>query len=227
MLKLHANVHDIFSLTQKATINFEEECYIHHTARVLGYLKIGAFSYIGYNCLIGASTIGRFCSVAPGVSIGLGEHDTTLFSTHPIFYGSKHGYDIPDGIGVPRSQIPPLTIIGDDVWIGTNAIILRGVKIGKGAVVAANAVVVKDVPPYSIVGGVPAKTIKKRFESSIIEKLTNLDWTSLNLSCFIGCDVRETQISSLIDYIQKALTDKKNIANYKLGVVKKENGEII
>lgn len=223
MLKLNTDINKIFSFTNNAIIKWEEECYIHYTARILGHLKIGAFSYIGYNCLIGSAVVGRFCSIAPGVVIGLGEHDTSLLSTHPIFYGSKHGYKIPDGIGCPRTFIPPPPIIGDDVWIGANAIIRRGVIVGKGAVIAANSVVTKDVPSYHIVGGMPAKIIKIRFEQSIVNKLKELDWTSLNLSCFINCDVSINNIDELIKKIELLLKDKNNLAKYKIGIIKKIN----
>ena len=73
-------------------------------------------------------------------------------------------------------------VINDDVWIATDSIILSGVNVGKGAVIAAGSVVVKDVPPYSIVGGNPAKVIKYRFEQNIIDKLMKIDLSSIDKS---------------------------------------------
>lgn len=116
--------------------------------------------------------IGKFCSIARGVTILLGgEHNVDWNSTYPfneVFPESKHIQ------GHPASKGD--TTIGNDVWIGTEAIILSGVKIGDGAVVAARSVVVKDVEPYTIVGGNPAKVIKKRFEDKKIEALQKMTW---------------------------------------------------
>lgn len=74
------------------------------------------------------------------------------------------------------------TIIGNDVWLGANSLVLKGVKIGDGAVIGAGAVVTKDVPPYAIVGGNPAKVIKMRFDDETIGKLMQLQWWNLDLS---------------------------------------------
>jgi len=105
-------------------------------------------------------------SVAYGVRIGLPEHPVNMVSTSPKIYRNIKSKDIKD------VYFPP--IIGNDVWIGANAIILQGVTIGDGAVIAAGAVVTKDVPPYAIVGGVPAKVIKYRFSDDVILKLLEI-----------------------------------------------------
>jgi len=98
----------------------------------------------------------------------LSEHPTDIVSTSPKIYRNIKSQDIRDVYSSP--------IIGNDVWIGANAIILQGVTIGDGAIVAAGAVVTKDVPPYAIVGGVPAKVIKYRFPDSTIVKLLEIKW---------------------------------------------------
>ncbi|MDD5303372.1 MAG: CatB-related O-acetyltransferase [Elusimicrobia bacterium] len=104
---------------------------------------------------IQSATIGRYCSIAQGVLIGPTEHDYTQFATSNRLVG-------------PTPQ-PAAPVIEDDVWIGANAVILRGVRISKGAVVAAGAIVTRDVPPYTIVAGTPAKAIKKRFPTEAAE----------------------------------------------------------
>lgn len=111
--------------------------------------------------------IGNYCSISPGVQFLLGgEHKIDSISTFP-FKVKCFGYEREAG---SKGDI----IIGDDVWIGTNAIICSGVKIGQGAIIAAGAVVTKDVEPYAIVGGNPAKVIKYRFEEDVIKWLKEI-----------------------------------------------------
>lgn len=116
--------------------------------------------------------IGSFCSIAPEVTFMLdGEHDYNRISTYP-FKNRFLGESEP----ISKGNI----IVGDDVWIGFRATILSGVHIGQGAVVAAGAVVTKDIPPYAIVGGVPAKIIKYRFNNEIIDVLLReLDYSKI------------------------------------------------
>ncbi|WP_022932605.1 CatB-related O-acetyltransferase [Treponema bryantii] len=116
--------------------------------------------------------IGSYCSIAPGVQFLLGgEHQTKSISTYP-FKVWEFGYDREAG---SKGNI----IVKDDVWIGTNAIICSGITIGQGAVVAAGAVVTKDVEPYSIVGGNPAKFIKWRIDECYRKKLCEINITEL------------------------------------------------
>jgi acetyltransferase-like isoleucine patch superfamily enzyme len=119
-------------------------------------------------------SIGNYCSIAAGVLfIAAGEHPMSLVSSYP-FPGS-------DQFGPPTRDIAkgPITI-GNDVWIGSRAIVLSGVKIGDGAVVGAGAVVSKDVEPYAVVAGNPAKLIRHRFEPKIVEGLLAIRWWDWN-----------------------------------------------
>ena len=128
---------------------------------VLVDVKMGDYSYVGGQAKVQYATIGKFCSIGEGVKIGLGIHPTHLPSTHPAFYSPHQLWDIEPDLSLNIQEYKPV-VIGDDVWIGTNAMILDGVTIGSHAVVAAGAVVTKDVPEYAIVGGVPAEIIKYR-----------------------------------------------------------------
>lgn len=151
---------------------------------VLKDSAIGYGSYLGNDTRIDDCVIGRYTSIGAYVKIAEGNHPSdTFISTHPTFFSlspvvgksyvknqkfADHKYADP----INRR----LVVIGNDVWIGTGVTILEGVSIGDGAIIAAGAVVSKDVLPYNIVGGVPAKTIRLRFEEKQIERLLQLRW---------------------------------------------------
>ena len=148
-----------YELIGKSCIFADPETLIH----------IGKYTYINsgfiYSCWIG-----KFCSIGHNVSIGPGEHWVDRVSTFPV-------NNIVCGVKDPSEFKPgKITKIGNDVWIGNNAVILQGKTVGDGAIVAAGAVVTKDVPPYAIVAGVPARIIKYRFDNETIEKLLQLGW---------------------------------------------------
>lgn len=142
-----------------SSIEVKEDTFIDSNS------TIGSYSYIGRNCSISKSSIGRYCSIANNVSIGQGEHDLKEISTSSIFYHSP--YDLLTSKSCK---------IEDDVWIGVDVIILRGVTIGTGAVVGANSVVTKDVPPFAVVVGSPAKLIKYRFDEDKITAILKSKW---------------------------------------------------
>lgn len=138
--------------------------------------KLGDFSYVGLNSYLNHVNVGKFTCIGPHVQIGLGEHPVKGFvSVHPIFYSpvKQVGISFSDKFYFNEFN---KTIIGNDVWIGANVVVIGGVKIGNGAVIAAGAVVVKDVPPFTLVGGVPAKVIKSRFDENQIQQLQDFKW---------------------------------------------------
>ena len=143
--------------------------------------RLGYGSYIGSNCEVDGA-IGRFCSIAGNIHTVIGSHPTRTFvSTHPAFFSTKKqaGFTYVQEqlfeesvFAAPKHQV----IIGNDVWIGYGATLLSGITVGDGAIVAAGAVVTKDVPPYAIVGGVPAKVIRYRFEKETVDRLLSVRW---------------------------------------------------
>ena len=137
--------------------------------------KVGDYTYIGGSNKIQNATIGKFCSIGSEVLIGLGIHPTNLKSTYPGFYTNSEYYRVNKEYEFNGDEYKQVNI-GNDVWIGTRATILDGVNIGDGAIIATGAVVTKDVPPYAIVGGVPATVIKYRFTEERIKELLNELW---------------------------------------------------
>lgn len=155
------------------------QCNIDKTSRICSEgniirCNIGRYSYIGDRCTVVNTEIGSFCSIADGCQIGNAYHPIEWVSTSPIFYSgknimkknySKHEFD-----GFKK------TVIENDVWIGANTLIKSGVKIGNGAIVGMGSVVTKDIPPYEIWAGNPAKYIRRRFSNEISEKLLEIKW---------------------------------------------------
>lgn len=126
---------------------------------------VGRYNFIGKDVAITKSEIGNYCSIAPRVLIGMGEHDLSQVSTSSIFYSDPYA----------KLTEKPCKI-ESDVWIGANAIVLRGVHVGIGAVIGAGSVVTRDVPPFAVVVGVPARIIKYRFDELMIKKILLSEW---------------------------------------------------
>jgi acetyltransferase-like isoleucine patch superfamily enzyme len=164
----------IDSLNISRDCKFEGENQIRQGVSIGKGCFFGKNTYVsGPNTTIHSASIGRYCSIAMGVKIGLEDHDYKNVTTHPILYSSKFGNLTKVKNSIQKKKPP---VIEDDVWIGCNAIILRGVNVGKGSIIASGSVVTKDVCPYSIVAGVPAKLISTRFEPSQITELKEINW---------------------------------------------------
>jgi acetyltransferase-like isoleucine patch superfamily enzyme len=148
---------------------------------IVKHSRIGEFTYIA-GARVQSCSIGKFCSIGPGSRIGaLGRHPVDWVSTHPVFFSTLMQAGISFADMDHFQELSPI-IIGNDVWIGANVIVLDGVRIADGAIVAAGAVVTKDVEPYAIIGGVPARVIRYRFDQDTIDKLMALKWWDLPTS---------------------------------------------
>lgn len=161
---------------------------IANSARIYPFSRINNsfisdFTYVSYGCVIINTSIGKFCSIAQNVKMGLGNHPIDFISTSPIFYTPNNPLRYQLCLEKKFVEYQEVTI-GNDVWIGANVTILDGVTIGNGCIIGANSVVVNDIKPYTIVGGVPAKEIKSRFTPSIISILEDSEWWELPLEFY-------------------------------------------
>jgi acetyltransferase-like isoleucine patch superfamily enzyme len=209
--KLKSHGLEIFGLNRRIPTDliFESPCSIKG-CNLERLVKIGAYSYAVSGYLFSVE-IGRYCSFGENVQIGRQNHPINWLSTSPFFYmiGNNIMSSASDDKTVLDSirkfERPPTnlkkTTIGHDVWIGHGAIVNAGINIGTGAIIAAGSVVTKDVSPYEIVGGNPAKLIRYRFNEEIIYKLLKSEWWNCSpkmLSEFNIEDI-ENNINKLID----------------------------
>jgi len=139
--------------------------------------SVGYGTYCMQNCYI-EGCIGRFCSIAADVKVARGTHPTTLpyATTSPMFFSTRKQAGTTFTTIDRFDELKAPVTIGNDCWIGQRAILIGGITIGDGAVVMAGAVVTKDVPPYAIVGGVPAKIVKYRYDEETIDFLLKAQW---------------------------------------------------
>lgn len=156
-----------------------------HSGCVISNSDIGFASFVGRDTYLPNVLVGKYCSIAHSVEVVAYTHPSSMFvSTHPAFYSllKQAGFTYSDkqkfneSLNVATSTKSFSLVVGNDVWIGARVLILGGVSIGDGAIVAAGAVVTKDVPPYAIVAGVPARVVRMRFSSDKISFLLNLKW---------------------------------------------------
>jgi carbonic anhydrase/acetyltransferase-like protein (isoleucine patch superfamily) len=160
--------------------------------------RVGRWTYFGERCLAIYSDVGAFCSVAPHAVIGGGRHPTGgHVTTSPLFYSTIHNPwgDFPGSMR--RDDELPRTHVGNDVWIGYAAVVLPGVRVGDGAIIGAGAVVTRDVEPYAIVAGVPARELRSRFGPDEVRWLLAHKWWNWPDARLRGLRPRFASVGSL------------------------------
>lgn len=194
---------------ERAQFSRKAELFVEEPARIDAHIMmrgiVGAYTYIRQGTRVGAGTalIGRYCSIAPGAAIGDGQHPLDWLSTHPFQHGERFWLeDMGEKFDRPiKRETKARVVIGNDVWIGANAIIMSGLVVGDGAVIAAGAIVTKDVPPYAVVAGVPARIIKFRFPMPTVHRLLALRWWRFRATDL--ADVPFEDVEAAIVEIQK------------------------
>lgn len=203
ILKITNKTSRILSILPKS-LNIGKYIVIEKNVIINDVLKsIGDGTYICSNTYIhNCNEIGKYCSIARDVSIGVGNHPKDWTFTTPLFYSKSRGVVNKNKYNEKEENNP--TVIGNDVWIGTKSIILSGIKVGNGSIIAAGAVVTKDVEPYSIVAGVPAKKIKDRFTEDVKLYLTESNISELSIK----------KINTCIDSIDDPIKFSTNIMKF-------------
>lgn len=191
---------------------------------------VGGYTFINHNATIrNVDSIGRFCSIAPNVVIGVSSHPAYALTSSNYFYwnawsniSSSDEYDRVQSWHYldeyqqrhAQASFAGMITIGNDVWIGQGAYVMNNITIGDGAIIGTGAVVTHDVEPYTIVAGVPARPIKKRFTDDIIERLMKIRWWDQSPSIISGLDFTNVD-HKLLDELEKRIREQILLSDQK------------
>lgn len=171
--------------------------YLNRNSQVGPDADIGAWLGMNADCYVARATVGRYCTIGARTSINPFNHPTSWLSAHEFQYHPQSFDWVDEWNRIERLARTPDMIqhvtIGSDVWMGHNANVMAGVNVGDGAVIGAGAVVTRDVPPFAIVAGVPAKVVRLRFPEPTVERLLRVRWWDLELAALSGLPFRDVE----------------------------------
>ena len=217
-------LYNLFNPAVSLLVKIDYKSKISRKAKVYSRVQfsnstVGDYSYVCRGTRVIHADIGKFCSIAGDTIIGMGTHSLDNISTSPIFTENKNGTRhswVNISVQNPYSRVT----VGNDVWIGIRAMIIGGVSIGDGAVIGAGSIVTKDVPPYAVVAGVPAKVIRYRFPQEQIDMLLINPWWNLpeeqmkaQIALFQGNDKIEDRIKKLSMIVDDYTKSKEKQTN--------------
>ena len=189
---------------------------------------LGAYSYMNEDGYIrGPVFIGRFCSIGRRVSIGAGMHSFSGISSHPLLSSGSirqiYSKEEIEYLGL-KERTTSGVIIGSDVWIGDGVVILPGVTIGEGSVIGANSVVNKDIAPYSVIGGLPARLLRHRFSEGICTALSASNWWEYDLDV-----IKAINYKNVYEFLRSdiAINQMNNYPTFKFSGFKREVPHVI
>lgn len=195
-----------FKLMRKLRLKAVRASTVHRTSKLESgtmfyFSTMQRHSFCGYDCDIAHADIGSFVSIANGVVIGGGRHPMEWVGMSPVFY---EGRDSVKAKFSTHARAPgKKVVIGHDVWIGRSAIVLPGVVVGDGAVVGAGTVVTKDVPPYAIVAGNPARLVRHRFDDATVRRLLASAWWLLDEAHLLRLGAHVTDVNEFLNQIER------------------------
>ena len=162
-------------VTGKKGIYCKMQKHNHFAEGVLLYeaATVGSYNYFAPYTIGNNVVVGNYCSIGPGCRLGLGEHDMNAISMRPIVANGEGDMELFDASNP--------TVLGNDVWLGANVVVKQGIKIGNGAVVGANSLVLHDIPDYAVVYGTPARFKRYRFDEKFIRKVEESSWYNKTL----------------------------------------------
>ncbi len=207
--RLGVKINDIFLISRSSIIYAESPCSLGSTNIIIPKsdgLFFGAHSYIRSGVMTNVLHVGRFCSIGQNVTLGQSK------KTHPTDFAATSRM-----LCQEYDYSGPPAVIGNDVWIGHGAVVMEGVTVGHGAIVGTNALVTRDVLPYQIVGGNPAKPIRFRFDTTVIENLLASEWWCKDLD-----ELRKLDYKNVGHFLEQLTTVSKPASYQQIKITRQQ-----